>query len=399
MTVNRRQFLAVAAAMPAVGPPKLDSARKDFPWSERQVYLNPAGWHPISARSAEAVRRYAEACSGPGGEAPAGDGVLDEVKGLYGRLINAKPSEIAIVGSTLAGENVVAAGLGLARAGGNVVTDELHYHGGLYIYKSLEKAGLEVRIVKQRDWRIDVADMERAIDRNTRLVAITLVSNINGYLHNARAVSDLAHARGAYLYADVVQAAGCVPVDVRAMGIDFCAASGYKWLMGLRGFGFLYVREDLQERVLRPAQFGDRQYRDFEYHVFPGSPPGKAPFTWRANPGAARYEVGNVSNIGAVCQREALNYILGVGVEQIQARARPLVETLRREIPRLGYPGITPSESPAPIAAFLAEKPGPLAAKLRKAGVAAKVKWNQMRVSVTVFNNRGDIDRLLGALA
>ena len=134
-------------------------------------------------------------------------------------------------------------GMDLPKRGGNVVLDELHFETSLYMYKSLEAKGVQLRVVKHRNWSIDLNDMERAIDRNTRLVSMALVSNVNGYLHDARAISDLAHAKGAYVFADMVQAAGAVPMDVRAMGIDFGSAATYKWLMGERGFGFLYVRE------------------------------------------------------------------------------------------------------------------------------------------------------------
>ena len=88
-------------------------------------------------------------------------------------------------------------GLDLARKKGNVVIDELHFTSSLYLFKELEKKGVELRIVKHRNWAIDVADMDRAIDRNTRLVSLALVSNVNGYLHDCKAVSALAHARGA----------------------------------------------------------------------------------------------------------------------------------------------------------------------------------------------------------
>src|SRR5438046_10450822 len=87
------------------------------------------------------------------------------------------------------------------------------------MYKSVEAKGLQLRVVKHRDWAIDIKDIERAIDGNTRLVSMALVSNVNGYLHDAKAISDLAHAHGAYVFADMVQAAGAVPIIVRTMGI------------------------------------------------------------------------------------------------------------------------------------------------------------------------------------
>ncbi len=104
------------------------------------------------------------------------------------------------------GENLVALGLDLLGGKGNVVVDELHYHGGRYLHRRLKDGGLELRIVKQQDWRVTPEQYERVIDKRTRLVSLTLVSNVNGYLHDSKAISAIAHANGAYVYADVVQA-------------------------------------------------------------------------------------------------------------------------------------------------------------------------------------------------
>ena len=71
-----------------------------------------------------------------------------------------------------------------------------------------------------------------------------VVASYNGFQHDLKAVCDLAHANGAYVYADIVQSVGAVPLDVRAIGLDFAACSGFKWLMADFGLGFLYARED-----------------------------------------------------------------------------------------------------------------------------------------------------------
>lgn len=420
MKFDRRDFLAGAAGLGSgslfgCGPAdsaasssdlsaanaSFETARESFPWSQQQIYLNNAGRHPCGIHAVNASRRYLESIlEGPGEERQGfGSPRLKEVKSLYGELIHAKPEEIVFVQSTLVGENLVALGLGLHSGKGNVVTDELHYHGGAYIYRRLQAAGLELRVIQQKDWRVPVEEYERVIDDDTKLVAMTLVSNINGYLFDSKAVSDIAHAHGAYLYADVVQAAGCIPLDVRAMGIDFCSASTYKWLMGLRGMGLFYVREELQGDVLKPMMYGDKQYAGFEYHYFPGSPPGDEGISLTERSGGAMYEVGNVASIAGPAQEQALKYILKLGVDNILAHAKPLCDRLIEELPRLGYPSITPPGSPTPIAAFLVDNPEETQAKLKKANVVAKVKWRQMRISPSVFNTDEDIERLLDALS
>jgi selenocysteine lyase/cysteine desulfurase len=404
--LNRRELLAgAAAALAAPGAaavPDFSASRKDFPWIESEVFLNNAGWHPVGAHSIRAMQAYLDyKLRGPGeGREDFHGGKQESVKRLFAQLIHAKPREIAFVPSTLVGENLVVAGLGIPASQWNVVTDELHYEGSLYMYQNLQRAGLDLRVVKQREYRIDVRDVEKVVDRKTRLIATSLVSYVNGFKQDARALSGLAHAHGAYLYTDIIQAAGSTPIDVEAMGIDFAACSGYKWLMGDRGLGYLFVREELWDRVMRRTQYGDRQFRDFEYHMFPYDKPGKADITWEYDKPSAGgfYEVGNISNIAAAAQSAALPYILNLGVENILAHASNLTAKLRKEMPGLGYPCITPEGNPSPTVSFVVKDPETTRAKLARARVAVKVEWRQMRVSPSVYNNAADIDKLLNAL-
>jgi selenocysteine lyase/cysteine desulfurase len=169
--------------------------------------------------------------------------------------------------------------------------------------------------------------------------------------------------------------------------------------MGMRGLGLFYVREELHGEVLKPMMYGDKQYANFEFHYFPGSPPGETPISYQSREGAEMYEIGNVSNIAGAAQREALKYILKLGVDNILAHAKPMCDKLIAELPKLGYPCITPPGSPTPITGFLVENPKETNAKLKAANVVAKIKWKQLRVSPTVFNTLADVDQLLDALS
>ncbi len=136
--------------------------------------------------------------------------------------------------------------LDIVGSGSNVVTDALHFEGAIINLQALERErGLDLRIAMPRDGRIELRDLERLMDKKTKLIEVSLVAMYNGFQHDLKAVCGLAHAHGAYVYADIVQAAGATPIDVRASGVDFCACSSFKWLMGDFGAGFLYAREDL----------------------------------------------------------------------------------------------------------------------------------------------------------
>ena len=195
----------------------------------------------MSVASAENVQRYVRARSQPDGE----EWQRIDIKAEFAALINAKPSEIAFIPNTTTGENLVVNGLGLPGSAGNIVTDALHFEGALIHLKALQKDGHDVRMVRPRDWRIDLRDFEKVVDRKTKLVEVSHVAMFTGFEHDLKAVCDLAHAHGALVYADIAQSAGCTPIDVKATGVDFCACSSFKWLMGDFGLGFLYAREDL----------------------------------------------------------------------------------------------------------------------------------------------------------
>ena len=369
------------------------SVRDDFPIASAQTYLNSAAIHPMSVPASRALADHVQfRLKGAGeGRMDFGEEQQKDLKRRFAQLIGAKPDEIAFVQNTSDGENIVVMGMDLPRRGGNVVLDELHFETSLYMYKSLEAKGIELRVVAHRNWAIDINDMARAVDKNTRLVSMALVSNVNGYLHDARAIGDLAHAHGAYVFADMVQAAGAVPIDVRAMGIDFGSTATYKWLMGERGFGFLYVREDLQNTVVPTTRYGHRQIAKFD----------RVGITWEPLPGAARYETGTFPNALALCAHTSLQYIERLGLTNIRAHARQLTDRLQKELPALGYPSVTPNGTETPIVAFALKDVAATQKKLRDARVTATIieAEQRLRLAVSVFNTQQDIDRLLTALS
>jgi len=374
--------------------------RADFPRAQTAAYFDNASSHPISVQSAAALHRYVDWLTHEEGEPwwPQWAGSRDEAKDLFARLINADAGEIAFARSTLEAENNIVNGLAEHLAGGNVVISDLNFNPCIYHYVTRQGQGLDVRVVKSRDWQIDMDAMERAIDADTRLVSVALVSNVNGFLADVAALSRLARARGAYLYADIMQAAGAVPIDVQAMGIDFAACSTFKWLMGVKGFAFMYVRADLQKAALRPSQpFGGVRLNYAPWVKKPD--PAADAIQFSPTEGAGAYEVSYPSYEGVVCARESLAYIHRLGVDRIRAHAKELTDRLQEELPAKGYAPITPKGNESPILAFVAPDPAATVARTKEAGVHVAMRFgDKLRLSPSVYNNHADVDRLLEAL-
>ncbi len=407
-SIGRREFLAGASALAvpslltrAYGAQTVASragavfpawVRDDFPLASLETYMNAAALHPLGRFAAKAIEEgVAFRLHGAGpGRADFTAARQADLKTRFGQMIGASANEIAFTASTSDGENIVVMGLDLAKKKGNIVIDELHFTTSLYMYKELEKQGVELRIVKHRNWAIDPADMDRAIDRNTRLVSLALVSNVNGFMHDCKAVSDLAHAKGAYVFADIIQAVGCVPVNVKALGIDFASTGTYKWIMGERGFGFLYVKEDLQGTVLPTTRYGHRQVTNFN----------RAELSWEPLPGAARYETGGIAVLLAAAVSEGIDYVQRLGIDKIRAHATQLTERLQNELPPLGYQPLTPRGNATPILAFALKDAAATTKALHDGKVTGTVVANEsrLRLSVSVFNTHDDIDRVVEVL-
>ncbi len=404
--MNRREFLVGAGAIAVTAKPILaaaqvpvregvfpSSVRLHFPSASTETYLNSASMHPVGIFAAEAMKNVIDyRLYGAGeGRSDFGPAKQEELKKKFGALINATPGEIAYTANTTDGENIVVMGLDVAKMkGANIVIDELHFTSSLYMYKELEKKGVELRIVKHKNWKIEPEDMAKAIDKNTRLVSMALVSNVNGFMHDAKAVTTIAHARGAHVFADIIQAVGAVPIDVKALGIDFASSGTYKWLMGERGIGFLYVREDLQGKVLPTTRYGHRQVSNFN----------RAQLTWEPMPGAARYETGGIPVVMAAAVNAGIDYINKLGLANIRTHAKQLTDRLQKELPPLGYKPLTPLETPTPTLAFEL-KDAAVTTKMLQAGhVAGTViaNENRLRLSVSVFNTHDDIDRAVAVL-
>ncbi|WP_114106985.1 aminotransferase class V-fold PLP-dependent enzyme [Hyphomonas sp. CACIAM 19H1] len=409
--ITRRNWLALSAATlagaaacrstadaspAAAQPPSSLPDRSNF--DLEGVYLNAGSQHPISRPARASLEAYLQnrAHHAPGAGYELGSSAAVE---KFARLVNADPDEITFVQSTTTGEQMIVRSLMLPAPGARVVTDTLHFFGSVPLYIELGKAGCDVAWVNHKDGRILLEDMDRAITPGTRLVALSLVSTVNGFQHDLKAICDLAHARGALVYADIIHAAGCVPVDLHASGVDFAACASYKWLMGDFGLGFLYVRRSAREALTR-TQYGYYGVSSFTSHVYPFDPPGDEVASY-AFPDTATglFALGTYSHTAVALLNASLDYIASIGVETIQRHAAALTTRLKQGLLSQGYTLMTPEEAATPLVACAYENArARISPKLKEAGITTTVSANRFRPSVSVFNTAEDIDLFLAAI-
>jgi selenocysteine lyase/cysteine desulfurase len=401
-TVDRRSFLkttaAASIAIPAARGPLAPAAdddplgiRKEFKVTEKETYLATAYVGPLPNAVYQAAIRYADDQRlSPASGLDVSTERRERTRATFAEMFGARPDEIGILYSTSDAENIVTRSLDF-KAGDNVVIDELHFITTFVLYRELEKErGLELRIVRHKEGRARLEDFEALTDRRTRLISVAWVSNRNGYRHDLRALSDLAHRNGALVFADGIQAIGTFPTDLHSEGVDFACANSYKWLFASWGAAPFYVREEHLGRI-RPDRFGHNQVAE----TLPD-------FHFRLHSSAKKFEYAGL-NYGAVAQLEAsLGFLKSVGLARIEEHTVALARELREGIAKLGFEVFTPPDNPSPIVSFThGRDPDKLKELLRKESISVTFredKNSQIRAAVALFNNRSDIAHLLETL-
>jgi len=396
------QSLTCAPACAAIEPggaavPLSLPDKANFPI--RGIYLDAAFVHPmgLAARSGYVKFLYDRVTERPriGPELNARDAAVQQ----FARLINADPGSIAVVPSTMEGENLLGASLGLGKNAG-VVTDAYHYGPSLVIYGELARRGMPLKVVTPRNAIIELADIEEAIEPTTRMIAVSLVSAETGFQHDLTALCAMAHRHAVLVYADIIQAAGAIPIDVKASGVDFCCCGSYKWLMGDFGAAFLYVHPDRLSSLKR-VQVGWRQIRRQTTHAFPFDTPGSALGEWTlGSDTAAMFEVSTPAWGSLACNAYSLAYLHSLGVGAIVRHRKPLIARLQEELPKRGFLSMTPRDSSGPIVVFAYQGAAPrFDAALRAARVTISTYENRIRVSPSIYNDMDDIEKLMKVLS
>ena len=363
--------------------------RASFPVTEELAYLNTASTGPLSVPVRDALRAYADEKMLQRNRG-SGRVALNGARTKFANLFGADEDELAFLYATSGAENIIVSAMDW-REGDNVVVDELHFVTTFVLYRELERrAGVELRIVPSRDGVVTVDDFAAHTDERSRLISVAWVSNRNGFRYELPPLADLAHAHGAYLYADAIQAWGTFPTNLHDEKVDFACGNGYKWLHADFGCAPFYVRREHLE-WMTPDRYGHSQVAE----TLPGH-------RFRLKTSAAKLQYANPAYGPVAAMDAALGFLEGVGMDRIAAHTHALAGELRAGAEALGMQLFTPPDNPSAIVSFYhGLEHERLTEALAEEGVSITFHEDGelLRAAVGMFNNRDDVDRLLGVLA
>ena len=314
--------------------------RDQFPVTQNLIYMNHAGVTPLCKPAAEAMRWVLE------DNLLYGSDHYDKWMACYSglrnataKLINADPSEIALVKNTSEGISMVAQGIDWV-AGDKVIAFEEEFPANYYPWQRLEARGVTVKFLSVHD---SLEKIEEEC-RGARLLSISYVQFLSGFRANLKALGGICERRNCFFFVDAIQGMGVFPIDVRDAKIHALAADGHKWLLGPEGCGVLYVQRDRQDGIA-PVEFGYTNVQNCADY-------GQRTKLLRTD--AARYECGTMNTIGCFGLRAAIEFILEVGVSEIGQAVQALGDQLAEGVRRKGYEvfGERTSETGAGIVSF-----------------------------------------------
>jgi selenocysteine lyase/cysteine desulfurase len=321
-----------------------------------------------------------------------------EVRGRACEFLGCDDDELALTRNATEGMNLVARGLTLRDGDEVVMTTHEHPGGAMPWFAVRESTDIGIRTFEPGAGGDDTLErLRNTLTDRTRVLMVSHITCTTGLVLPVREIADLCRDRGIVCVIDGAQALGQIPVDLRALGCDFYVASGHKWLLGPKGTGVLYVRDEWLDHW-RPAYVG--AYSDSRFDL------AAAVFERLRPASASEYGTRNtplVVGLGA-----AIDLLSTIGMGPVAARGSYLAGRLREGLSALGGVEIlTPVDAGAAILTFrlpasggdpwewsnrLRTEHGFRLRPVGEAGLAA------VRASTHICNSEEEIDRLVEVL-
>jgi cysteine desulfurase/selenocysteine lyase len=370
-----------------------------FPVLRHWNFFNHAGVAPLPKIVGDAMRKFATEAEDGAYLQTTWYADIEKLRVSAAELINAERDEIAFVKNTSEGISIVANGIDW-QWGDRIVTTEVEYPANVYPWMEVARTrGAKLIMVKEENDELGRRHvpiekiLEAAADPRTKLVTLSHVEFASGQRHDLARIGAFCREHKKMFCVDGIQTLGVLPVDVKAMNIDFLSADGHKWLLGPEGAGIFYCRRELIERT-RPLMVGwmnvinAQNYGDYNY-------------TLRSD--AGRFECGSHNVAGLMGLKASLEMLKSLGVDSISDRLKTLTDRLIQGLETRGYTIVSPRGLGqwSGIVSFTTPNRGhdKIVQMLRKEHkIEIAVREGRLRCSPHFYNTEQQIDRLIEAL-
>lgn len=379
------------ASGPLTEPPfNIEYWRKQFPILDQYIHVANCSQAPQSTFTHSAAMEYLESWNRMGMDWDRWMEEVNHAKAEFAKLIHADPADIAIGTSVSELTSAVASALPLNASRKKILVTEAEFPTVGFIWQAQQKYGFRVDFIPVNNGVIDPAAYDLYVDQDTLITSACDTYYYNGFRQNLKDIIPRIHEKGSLVFVDAYQALGTHPLDVKALDTDFLASGNLKYLLGVPGIAFLYVKRELAE-YLDPSftgWFGQENPFAFDIHRFVYAK------------GARRFDSGTPPVPTAYIARAGMKIINTIGIENIHQWTNVLSEHCIQGAQARGLELAGPTDLSIKAPNTAIRVPGDsheFELALRERGVIASARNDVVRVAPHFFITRQDLDCVLDA--
>jgi len=370
----------------------IEKARSYFPYLKNGIiYFNHASTGPISTKVKERLEAFLkERSEEKMDDYYAFKTVADETKEMIGEMVNCSGDRIAFLDNTTNGIICLAQGIDW-QAGDRIILNDVEFPANVYPFLQLEEKGVEIDFIKSKNGIVTAKDVINAIQPRTKLISVSFVQFLSGYRVDLEKIGKVCKEKGIIFSVDSIQGLGAVRLDVEKYNIDFLANGTQKWLLGLQGLAFIYVRKELQEK-LKAASIGWLAVKD-AWDLLNYDLTNKET--------AERFQPGTLNNLGIYAFNSSMTLFKEFGFDEIEKQILHNSRYFINQLAKIGYESpllSLPEENLSGIVSYKSENAQKIFDQLSRENIVCSLREGYIRFAPHFYNTQQEINRVIDVL-
>ncbi len=364
----------------------LANIRKYFPGLHNAIYFNTATCAIGNVLARQAYDNATQDWLNGTFDFKKAEDAGEDSRRIFSSLIGASKNEIALVPAVSEAAGRVAAQFPEARTGENILLADCEFTSNYFPWVLLKKKGYEIRIVETKNGILSIDAFHKLADSRTKLIAVSAVQSLSGFRIDLDKLASIAKKNSSLLFVDASQAAGALPINVKEQQIDLLATVSHKFLLGTRGMGYFYIKDELLD-IFEPLAPGWKAAAD-PFSSFYG-PEMKLSNT------ASKFDV-SLAWFPALAEKASLQIIEQAGLNSIYERNDHLANFFIEKLggKDLPFKGFRPSNRSTIFSIPIKNEKG-MMKHLNARNVIASVRGGNLRLSIHFYNTEKDIDAII----
>lgn len=357
--------------------------RSLFPVLHTHTHLGSCSQGALATPVSKAIQAYHDSLILNGNNWSESVSKLEETRMKFAKFICSEDDEIAVLPSVSEAISALANSLSYQQGKNKIVFTDIDFPTVGHIWSAQKTYSNEISMIRSYNGEISLEQYEKEITPNTLITCISHVNFQNGYKQDIKEIANIVHKKGSLLFVDAYQSAGQIPINVKELGIDILATGTRKYMLGIPGVAFLYVKKELAEQ-LKPrvtGWFGQKEESAFDIY----NPVYAA--------GTRRFETGTPSFISVYAACTAMELLNEVGVRNIEIYLRELTEFAMQygQEKGLEITGPLSITNRSSLTSFVVQDASRVEEKLRDKNIIVSARKDTIRIAPHFYNNKNEI--------